>query len=225
MRALFFLAAILFVAVGFGQTVPASNVLNVRERSAALLATPQILTELKVTDAQRDQLRSEFARAASRRKAAYAFQEIDEKKVIESEKQSSAALLAVLKPDQLTRLVELGRQRVGTRALADPEVAKELNLSDDVRAKIQQMYADCDTKFEDIDAAIGELLGGSAAAVGDEAKKADDARRKRIIESFELERIEARKALKLADKASLELLTEDQKSKWTKVLGKPYKFM
>jgi type II secretory pathway component GspD/PulD (secretin) len=52
---------------------------------------------------------------------------------------------AIIKPEQRSRLNELSLQRQGMKALADPNVAGQLNISDDQRGKITEL----NTKYEE----------------------------------------------------------------------------
>jgi len=52
---------------------------------------------------------------------------------------ANAKLGEILKQDQLGRIEEISLQRRGTAALADPKVAKKLNLSDDQQKKLKEV--------------------------------------------------------------------------------------
>ncbi len=212
-------------AVGAAQQLPSSSVLTVAERASFLLSAPNIQHELAMTDVQIATLSRELAHADGRRRSLYVLQVIDTKAVIQEEHQSSALLLSVLTPAQSRRLTELTRQRVGPRAISDAEIAKELGASDDVRKEVTALFAAVDAKFEEIDANIGELLAGELVSEDAAARKAAEIRHQRVIDSFEPERIQVRKDRASAEKKALELLTPDQREKWQKSLGKPYKFI
>jgi hypothetical protein len=102
----------------------------------------------------------------------------------------------LLTADQAKRLKQLSLQQMGGMALNQPEVAKELNLTDEQQQKLK--------------------------SIGDEVRKHMTAAREAggdPQEGFK-KMAELRKA---AGEQAMKLLTDDQKAKWKELTGEPFK--
>lgn len=102
-------------------------------------------------------------------------------------------LAKVLKPEQLKRLHEIKLQVAGWAALANPEVSKELAITDEQKEKITKLTEESRAAMR------GLFAGGSGGADGSREKIA-----------------EARKA---ADEKYAAVLTDDQKKKFEELKG------
>lgn len=104
----------------------------------------------------------------------------------------------ILKPEQMKRLKQIGRQQGGAGAYLKTENAKDLELKDDQKTKIKEI----DTELQKD---IAELFSGGGMG------------------GFSAETREKMVALnkEAAEKAAA-VLTDAQKSKWKELVGEPY---
>jgi spore coat protein CotH len=122
-----------------------------------MLAIREVQSELKLDDEQRKRIEDLAAQTQEKTMAAFreAFEDPDsldeesrEKRVaqvrIETGKlaqETLAKISALLKPEQEERFQQLRLQREGISALVRPEIAKQLELSDEQRSKIEDLEA------------------------------------------------------------------------------------
>jgi hypothetical protein len=104
------------------------------------------------------------------------------------------ALAEVLQPDQLKRLKQIALQQQGAIAVGRPEVAEDLKLSSEQKDKIKAMQQDLQGKMREI------MQSGNR----------DEARGKMA---------ELRKS---TNEKVVELLSDEQKSKWKELTGEPF---
>lgn len=105
---------------------------------------------------------------------------------------------SVLTDAQRKRLRELELQWQGPIALTDPEVAKQVGLTEEQQAKIRGIVQET---FQSLRPQPGQPGGAPGAR----------------MEEF-------RKAREQAEKKILEVLTPAQREKWQQMLGKPFEF-
>jgi hypothetical protein len=119
------------------------------------------------------------------------------KKAMEMFQEAEKGVFAVLKPEQAKRLRQIALQQQHlTRAVESPEVAKELQLSEE-----QVMQA----------RAIREGAAKAMSKLSEDVKSRDELREK----TAEL--------AKATEEKLLRVLTEAQKTKWKEMLGEPFK--
>ena len=163
-----------------------------------LLGQESVQKELKLTDEQTKKV--DELRQKTREK----FQEIfggDEaerpKKMQELNEENRKAIDALLSPEQSKRLKQIVYQQRGAAALADPEAAKALNLSEEQQEKVK-------TINQEMQAAMRELFTPGQPPDDDTRKKMDDVR-------------------KSSGEKLLAVLSPEQKTKWTQLQGEPFK--
>jgi len=128
-----------------------------RSGSGMLAMIPEVQTELKLTDEQENKLAGMQQQAQQQMRQA--FQQVREKaesaapeerpQIFEQirktmddlQAQQAKQIGTVLTADQQKRLKEIGYQQQGNMALADPQVAGELKLTDDQKAYLQNWCA------------------------------------------------------------------------------------
>lgn len=122
------------------------------------------------------------------------------KKFEEARQAAEKDMNGILSADQSKRLKEITLQQTGPLALARPEVAKEVGLSDDQQAKVKEIT----------DAFMSEMRGQFQAGGGGGG-----------------DREEARKKMATLRKDTgdkvLAVLKDDQKKAWEKLVGEPFK--
>ena len=127
-----------------------------------------------------------------------------EKRQLERAQEERAELAKVLLPQQIKRLNEIYIQQVGTGALADEEIAKELGISDAQRAKLAEIRQQNQEAFF---AAMRERFqNGGGGGGGDR-------------EAAQARTDEMRKA---NDAKLLAVLSADQQKKFEEMKGKPF---
>jgi Spy/CpxP family protein refolding chaperone len=119
-------------------------------------------------------------------------------KMQESAKATQKAVGEILNEKQQKRLKQIELQQQGGRALANEEVAKTLNLTDEQKEKVKTIVAE------------GRPAAGGGA--GQRGQRPDEETLKKMAE--------ARKA---RDEKLLNILTPEQKAKYKELTGEPFK--
>ncbi|MBV9122850.1 MAG: hypothetical protein JO112_05805 [Planctomycetes bacterium] len=172
-----------------------------------LLQSEAVQKELNLTDDQVQQIQK--IAAGSREKHRDDFQKLRDveeadrpMKLQELRKtmndEDAKALAGLLKPEQEKRLKQLTIQREGYRAFSDPEVQKELNLTDDQKTQIQTITTDAGKETRD-------LFQGGGAPSQDSRKKMQE------IQKQTTEKVQS-------------VLTDTQKKTWKELTGEPFEF-
>ncbi len=110
--------------------------------------------------------------------------------------ETTKALGECLKPEQLARLKQISYQQRGAQALADPEVAKKLNLTDDQKTAIQEIQQESQQEMRSV---FGEFQNDREGAM----KKMAELRKQTMA------KVEAK-------------LNDEQKKSWTELIGSPF---
>jgi hypothetical protein len=121
-----------------------------------------------------------------------------QKRFAENAKTSQAALVSILKEDQLKRFKQISLQQRGAQALEDAEVVGALGLTDEQKTKIGDIQT----------AAREEMQGLFQGAEGGD--------REAMRKKFETARAATNEKL-------LGLLTPEQQTKWKELAGEPFK--
>jgi hypothetical protein len=121
------------------------------------------------------------------------------KKFEEARQAAEKDMNAILSAEQSKRLKEIALQQTGPLALARPEVAKEVGLSDDQQAKVKELTDAYATEMR------SQFQAGGGGGDREEARKKMATLRKDT-----------------GDKV-LALLKDDQKKAWDKLVGEPFK--
>ena len=165
----------------------------------ALLAAKSVQEELKLTP---DQVKEVEELSAKQREAFGGLRDLSQEeraqKMQEMAKKSQEAIDKVLKPEQQKRLKQISLQAGGVMAAANnPEVAKELNLNEEQKEKLQTMRRESFAGF-------GGQKGKGGQRDPDALKKAAETR-------------------KTNNEKAMEMLTAEQKTKWKELTGEPFK--
>ena len=119
--------------------------------SAALLRSPQVQQELRLTDDQKakmqeagQQMMGDFADLQNADPAERA------KKMEEVQKSISDKLNAILTPEQTKRLKEISLQVQGAAALLDPEVSQQLGITEDQKQQLQDLQEKMKGQFGEL---------------------------------------------------------------------------
>lgn len=160
-----------------------------------LLTQKSVQSELKLSEEQVKKAQElQEKQAGSFRGLRDLSREELQKKMAERREATQKALAGILKPEQVKRLRQISLQQMGTGALNDPEVSKELKITDDQKEKIR-----------DIRTKAFEGQRGQGADRSEEARK---------------KRAEARKAV---EEKVMGILTAEQKTKLKELTGEPFK--
>lgn len=177
-------SGIAYAQFGFGGPGPKMTVIS----------QPDVQKELKITKDQKKQIQEALTTMSSGSMAGNPMSMPDAGSM---NAQMDAPFLAVLTPDQLSRLNELWIQYNGPKVLTDPTVAGQVKLTDDQKTKIKAIWD-----------AFGQVaMDGMAHARSNSAVNAIKQKKKD------------------ADAATLALLTPDQVTAFTAMQGKHFKFM
>ncbi|MCC2668661.1 MAG: periplasmic repressor CpxP [Armatimonadetes bacterium] len=184
-----------------------------------LLMIPEVQTELKLDDAQKDllqqinqesfqKMRTLFPRPEPGAAPAQINREEMTKKFTALRVDQEKKIGEVLDPKQMTRLKQLGIQREGTRALARPEVGDQLKLTPDQRTKIS-------AAIEGEREAMGSIF--PRPAEGQPFQPPTEEQRAQIGQKM-------RDLRTATDAKVLGVLTEPQKKQFQTLQGAPFKF-
>jgi Spy/CpxP family protein refolding chaperone len=171
-----------------------------------LLKNKSVQKEIKLTDEQvakvDDVVKQVQAKHNEEFKAAQKIEDQQERreKFGELQKIQSQDILKdlgdVLKPDQLKRFKQIELQVQGTRAFQDPEVQKELNLTDDQKDKIKTISEDAGKEMQ-------------------EARKSSQGNFEEAGKKFRVIQKDAREK-------AVAVLTPEQKKTWKEMTGEPF---
>jgi hypothetical protein len=119
------------------------------------------------------------------------------KKAMELFQEAEKGVFALLTPAQAKRLRQIALQQQHlARAVENPEVAKELRLSEEQTKQLR---------------AIRESTAKEMSKLSEDAKSRDELREKTAA------------LTKATEEKLLKVLTEEQKTKWKELLGEPFK--
>lgn len=164
----------------------------------------QLQKELKIDDEQKEKIKTIAEEARSAGGGFRDFRDLSEeernKRFEEMRKrgeETNKKIEGLLKPEQLARLRGIYLQIGGTAALTDPEIAKELKLSDDTVKQIKT---------------ISEEIGKKRREIRGKMRDASDEERTKLRE-------ESEKLGKEATEESLAQLSPEQKAQVEKMKG------
>jgi hypothetical protein len=107
---------------------------------------------------------------------------------------------------QRKRLAEIVLQQRGAQALADPAVAEALKLTDDQKDQVKTIEADAAREVQEL---VGKVMGAIQQPGGGP----------RVLQQMSKKMEEVQKA---SAKRLLDVLSEEQKSRWKEMTGKPF---
>lgn len=174
----------------------ASGLLN-----AALAQQKSVQDELKLSEEQIEKLKQVTTkmRESFGGGAAGVDREELRKKFEEARQVAEKDISGILSAEQTKRLKEITLQQFGPVVLARPELAKEIGLTDDQVAKINEINSAAGAE------ARARFQAGIGGSDREEARKKSEAAQKET-----------------SDKV-LALLKDDQKKAWEKLVGEPFK--
>ncbi len=179
-----------------------------------LLRIPEVQQELKMTQPQISKLDGAMEAVQESMRELWQgggnFQQMTpeerEKLGAKAEEIQEKAVAGILDQTQMKRYKELALQQMGAMALLRQSVGKELGITNEQRTKLQEIQREqMRSMFQ---------RGGQGGPGG--AQMTPEERQKRMQEF--------REAREKTQAAMLEVLTAQQKAKWTQMIGKPFKF-
>ncbi|OWK37952.1 hypothetical protein FRUB_07072 [Fimbriiglobus ruber] len=190
-----------------------------------LLRTKIVKEDLKVTDEQDTKIQAWAKEFATKTRETMTeklkdvpmderFQKMAEI-TAENNKTAYTELSSILKPEQITRLKQIGVQVAGARAFRDPEVVAALKLTDDQKDKVKDTLAASAKESQELRTEYG-LGGGRQGGGKGKGKAAVDADKMK----------EYQKKNELITKETLTkvaaTLTDDQKKTWQTLSGETF---
>lgn len=219
MRKLFAFMALGTMLVVVAATAQAQrfNAGGFQQSAYQLLANKSVQEELKLTDEQKSKVQevTDKIRAEAKEKGFGGFGKGFGKDSTKEEREKALAqfreaakatndkamkeLAPILKEEQLTRLKQIERQQMRFGVFADAEFAKELGLTDEQKEKIK-------TIAEEVTKDTAEI---STAMRNKELDFKDGGKKMEAIRKDGMEKV-------------MELLKDDQKSKYKTLIGEPF---
>ena len=142
---------------------------------AQLLTSKIVQKELKLTEDQTAKLKEWSAGQQTKMRelfqSAGGDRDAMREKFTEFQKESAKELAEVLKPEQSKRLKQIEFQMAGIRGLMSPDMAKELDLSDDQKEAVQSTMQDMGKDMRDLGEEYGVRGFGGRPADADKAKE------------------------------------------------------
>lgn len=169
--------------------------------SVTLAQQKSVQDELKLTAEQTEKLKQVATkmRESFGDRTAGGDREEARKKFAEAAQAAEKDMNGILSAEQSKRLKEITMQQVGPMALARPEVAKEVGLTDDQQAKVKEITDAYNSAIR------AQFQAGGGDGDREEARKKRETLRKETGEKL------------------LALLKDDQKKAWEKLVGEPFK--
>jgi hypothetical protein len=222
-------AAFAVVAASFGGLVDSSML-----DTAMQITSPHIATDLKLTPAQASEVGRIVAAFNSdyeelvKKMGATADQsdarQADMNKIAQLKTGAEEKLLALLTPSQKNRMRQLVIQAIGTEALSDDSISREVGLNAAQVAKIRAIL-DSEVKASDAyDTAVSDAIakipdpGSDDAALRAYAKKQED-----VMKSMKPRHQQLLNMKAAGDKQIRALMNPTQLKKWLALPGKPLK--
>lgn len=182
---------------------------------AQLLANKSVQEELKLTDEQKDKLKTVGEKIAADMKGAFAggaklgkdsskedrekamakFQEV----MKENNAKAMKEIAPILKPEQLTRLKQIERQQMRMNLFTDAEFVKEVGITEEQKEKLKSISEESGKDSREIMSAV---------------------RAKEMDWKDGLKKVEA--VNKDAMEKAMELMKDDQKAKYKTLVGEPF---
>lgn len=122
-------------------------------------------------------------------------------------------------PVQFHKILQLGVQQIGTRALTDSEVGVTVGLTTAQGLKIKEIYRDFDKREDDVNAMVGAALEAIPEPKEGADRTAYDKKYKETNAMYEGERQRIAREKVAAEKKVVGLLTPEQREKWMKLAG------
>jgi Spy/CpxP family protein refolding chaperone len=159
-----------------------------------LLGQKSVQDELKLTDDQVAKIKAAGEKQREALGGGLSREEAQQKRQ-ELAKENEKLVADLLKPDQAKRLKQISLQVQGARALANPDIAKQLNITEDQKRQIQEIQQEAGQQLQ------GLFQGGDREAA---QKKMAEVR-------------------KSTNEKVMKLMTADQQAKWKEMTGEPFK--
>ena len=170
----------------------------------------QLQKELKITDEQKEKIKTISDEARNAGGGFQGFQDLtDEERLKRMEEmrkrgeETAKKIEAVLTPEQVQRLKGIKIWMQGTAALTDPEIVKELKLSDEAVKQLKTIAEESSKKRREA------FTGLDRESSSEDRKKATD---------------KAALIRKDADEEALQVLTAEQKTALDKLKGEKFEF-
>lgn len=165
-----------------------------------LLQQKSVQDELKLTTDQVDKVKqvAEKMRGSFTGRPEGGDRQEAMKKLEEARQAADKEIGGILSADQSKRLKEIVLQQAGPMALARPDVAKDLGLTDEQQAKVKEITEGFSTSLRD-------QLRGGANTNREEARSKMESLRKETNDKL------------------IAVLKDDQKKSWEKLLGEAFK--
>ena len=164
-----------------------------------LLTQKAVQEELKLSDEQVQ--KAQAAIGEQMRTAGPGLQGLEPDEAAKRRKEMSAkadkVVAEILTPEQAKRFKQVRLQVQGVRAMSDPEIVKELKITDDQQRKIKEIQDDNQKEMR--------KLRQDAGATQKEMRERQEELRKSTHEKL------------------MSILTDDQKTKWKEMTGEPFK--
>lgn len=190
---------------GFGRGGPGNG--------AMLLGIPAVREELKVTDEQAqelDKLRESLRGSGNLREQFQGLRDLEpeqrrarmqelREKAETAARETQEKLGSILNAEQMKRLEQLRLQREGVFALARPEVAKQLELTEEQQTKLR------------------EIRRGNQSGERRNIRDLSDEERQKLF-------AERRAQREKTEAEILAVLTDEQNAKWTEMKGPEFNF-
>lgn len=168
-----------------------------------MLQLPAVQTELKLTETQKTQIQQLLEANRPQMGGGQrggGGQGFDPEAMRQQRERMEAEIKKILNEEQYARYQQLSLQQQGPSALARPEIAKEVGLSEAQQNQIRQIQ-------QAQQEAMRSMMQGGGGG-GD---------RQAMMQQMQAMREET-------DKKILAVLNSDQRAKWDSMLGKPFNF-
>jgi hypothetical protein len=161
-----------------------------------MLRHKAVQDELKLSDDQKKKVMEVFMKTRDKMLELVENGQRDKMQALLKEREKD--FTAILTPEQTKRLKQVHLQLLGVWALADPEIAKEFQVTEEQGKKLQELQQKTQKEMD-------EILEGKGAATRTEAQQ---------------------KAVELhnsANEKGLQILSAEQRDKWKETIGEPFK--
>ncbi len=214
-----FLLSMAFLALT--PSAQAQSSLTVRESSAFLLTDQKIRQEIKLSGSQATRVDNAFTEYGKAQNSNLN-QPISQKAIDQRERTFALKVLSLLDVSQQSRVTQISLQEAGLAGVIDPEVKSKLGLNSQQVKSIKTVLNKLDAKDQALEEMVTQKLLQIPEPKSPQAKKAFDAKRNKLYDSFDPERRKLAKERKDQEQKALSILTDSQQAEYQRMLGTPF---
>ena len=213
------LASVCAPVVAGAQELPSAPHLSISQRSAFLLMNPAVRAQVKLQSSQESAVATAADNYSAQQMRLLTSKNAIEREIRENDAKFAKAALTAISPQQRKELLALAVKKVGTPALADKDLAKQLGLTKNQTTKIGGLLQARTERLEVLDEMIAKGLDYIPKPKKGETTERYDGERAAMVKAYDAERQKLKKDTDAIDAKIVATLTASQRSQWKSWAG------